>query len=124
MQPTTRAIEEFWTLANARDWTRFAALLHPGLVYEIPQTREQARGAEAFLDVFRTWPGAWRVVPTRIVGDARRAVSEIEFHDGAGVATGISFFEFSDGLICRITDFWPEPYEPPPRQSCHLRRVE
>jgi hypothetical protein len=25
----------------------------------------------------------------------------------------VAFFEFADGLITRVTDFWPEPYEPP-----------
>ena len=29
------------------------------------------------------------------------------------------FFEFADGLITRVTDFWPEPYEPPPGRE-HL----
>lgn len=28
-------------------------------------------------------------------------------------AQGIVFFEFSDGVITKVTDFWPEPYEPP-----------
>ncbi len=26
----------------------------------------------------------------------------------------IAFFEFLDGRITKIIDFWPEPYEPPP----------
>ncbi len=26
----------------------------------------------------------------------------------------VMFFKFADGLIIRVTDFWPEPYEPPP----------
>jgi hypothetical protein len=25
----------------------------------------------------------------------------------------MAFFEFADGLITRVTDFWPDPYEPP-----------
>jgi hypothetical protein len=25
----------------------------------------------------------------------------------------MAFFEFAGGLITRVTDFWPEPYEPP-----------
>jgi hypothetical protein len=27
---------------------------------------------------------------------------------------GMAFFDFTDGLITQVTDFWPEPYEPPP----------
>jgi hypothetical protein len=31
----------------------------------------------------------------------------------------MAFFEFGRGLITRVTDFWPEPYEPPPGRE-HL----
>jgi hypothetical protein len=31
----------------------------------------------------------------------------------------MAFFEFADGLITRVTDFWPEPYEAPPGRE-HL----
>jgi len=31
----------------------------------------------------------------------------------------IVFFEFDDGRITKVTDFWPEPYEPPPGRE-HL----
>jgi hypothetical protein len=31
----------------------------------------------------------------------------------------MAFFEIADGLIVRVTDFWPEPYEPPPGRE-HL----
>jgi hypothetical protein len=31
----------------------------------------------------------------------------------------VAFFGFADGLIARVTDFWPEPYEPPPGRE-HL----
>jgi hypothetical protein len=31
----------------------------------------------------------------------------------------MAFFEFADGVITRVTDFWPEPYEPPPGRE-HL----
>jgi hypothetical protein len=31
----------------------------------------------------------------------------------------MALFEFTDGLITRVTDFWPEPYEPPPGRG-HL----
>ena len=31
----------------------------------------------------------------------------------------MAFFEFADGLITRVTDFWPELYEPSPGRG-HL----
>ncbi len=33
------------------------------------------------------------------------------------------FFEFdADGLISRVTDFWPEPYDPPERPAGLMER--
>lgn len=46
-----------------------------------------------------------------------RAGAEGVLRLGAEVMTVLVFFEFSDGLIVRITDFWPEAYEPPVRVS-------
>jgi hypothetical protein len=36
--------------------------------------------------------------------------------------TGISIFELRAGLISRVTDYWPEAYDPPPRSTPHLKR--
>jgi hypothetical protein len=33
------------------------------------------------------------------------------------------FFEFSDDLIARVTDYWPESYEPPVRVSKFVERT-
>ena len=31
----------------------------------------------------------------------------------------MAFFPFADGVIPTVTDFWPDPYEPPPGRE-HL----
>jgi hypothetical protein len=37
--------------------------------------------------------------------------------------TGISFFRLSPrNRIAQVTDYWPEPYEPPPRASRFVER--
>ena len=58
----------------------------------------------------------------RIVGEGLHAASWIEFTTAEGTQTGLCFFDLDDnGLISRITDFWPEPYELP---SSRARLVE
>ncbi len=54
-----------------RDWDGLGELLHPGVFYEIAQSRERIRGRDRY----------------------------IQFN--------------ADGWITKVTDFWPEPYEPP-----------
>lgn len=111
-----------WQAANARDWTCFATLLAPELIYEVPQTRERVRGSAGYLEFFRTWPGNWRADIVQLIADGQRAVTTIDFISDAGRETGISFFEVREGLISRITDYWPSAYDPPPRMTACIER--
>ena len=122
-QATQSLIQAHWTSANARDWAAFAQLLHPHLRYEVPQTREYIDGATGYLEMFRTWPGDWTARVKHLVCDEAKAVCVIDFiAPGEAAATGISIFEVTGGLLSKVTDYWPEPYEPPPRQTLHLKR--
>jgi hypothetical protein len=119
---TRHLIERHWATANARDWAAFARLLHPALRYEVPQTREYIEGAAGYLDMFVTWPGAWVAHTRNLVCEGEQAVCEIAFVVDGQTMTGIGFFLLQHGLIAHVTDWWPEPYEPPPRESAYMRR--
>ena len=57
MNPDTRSVvEAHWQLANSRNWATFAALLHPALHYDVPQTREYIESGTGYLEMVRTWP--------------------------------------------------------------------
>ncbi|MES2884655.1 MAG: nuclear transport factor 2 family protein [Pseudomonadota bacterium] len=113
---------QHWQAANARDWGHFAAVLAADVVYEVPQTRERVRGSASYLEFFQTWPGNWRAEIVQLIADEQAAVTTIDFVTDQGRETGISFFEVSDGLIIRITDYWPAPYDPPPRMTTRVER--
>lgn len=122
-QPTQSLIQAHWISANARDWAAFAELLHPSLRYEVPQTREYIDGARGYLDMFRTWPGDWTAQVKHLVCEEVKAICVIDFiATGEDTATGISIFEVTEGLVSKVTDYWPDPYEPPPRQTMHMKR--
>ncbi|MFZ2989629.1 GNAT family N-acetyltransferase [Ideonella sp.] len=123
MTTTTRSlILQHWSLSNARRWDEFARLLDPALRYEVPQTREYSETGEGYLDMFRTWPGDWQARVTRLVCDGDQAVCVIDFVVDGSTMTGISMFELRDGRIVKVTDYWPEDYEPPARLTPHLKR--
>ena len=110
--------ERFITSLEARDWAAWAALLHPDVVYEIPQSRERIRGRDRYLRFNQEYPGDWHLRPKVVIADDRHGVAWFEWRLGgqpgeASTDDGMAFFEFAGGLITRITDFWPEPYEPP-----------
>lgn len=112
----------FWRHANARDWDAFAALLEEAVVYEVPQTRERVRGRANYVEFNRTYPGDWRVKIVEFVVEGTRAVTVIDFLDGATAQTGITIFDCAGGRIARVVDYWPSPYEPPKRMTPHVER--
>lgn len=123
MNRDTRAVvEDHWKAANSRDWEAFSALLHPTLRYDVPQTRETIESGAGYLEMFRTWPGQWTARVTLLVCEDRKAVCIIDFVVGEETTAGISVFEVDGGLIERVTDYWPAPYEPPERLTPHMKR--
>jgi len=114
-------VAAYWAAADARDWEAFGALVADDVVYELPQSRERVNGRDAYVRFnSEGFPSAWHVVVERIVSSERAAVSLIRSTDASGSQPGICFFELNrEGLISRITDFWPEPYEPPAERA-HL----
>jgi ketosteroid isomerase-like protein len=109
--------ERFIASLEARDWEAWTALLHPDVVYEIPQSRERIRGRDRYLQFNREYPGDWHLRPRVVIADEQHAVVwfawSLDGRPDEGSADAMAFFEFADGLITRVTDFWPEPYEPP-----------
>jgi hypothetical protein len=62
------------------------------------------------------------VAVQRIVSQGQTAVSMIKFTEEGTSQTGLCFVDLDeDGRISRITDFWPDPYDPPAARA-HLAR--
>ena len=114
MSEHAATIRRFWETTEARDWEGLAEVLAPGMVYEMEQTRERIRGREAFLRFFDAYPGDWHLTVRRVIADDDGGVSVLDFTVGEEQMVGITFFSFDGaGLIDRVEDVWPEPYEPP-----------
>src|ERR1700743_2954452 len=111
--------ERFIATLEARDWGAWAGLLHPGVVYEIPQSRERIRGRDRYLRFNQEYPGDWHLRPKVTLVDERPGAVGFEWSLDGRTDDAMAFFEFADGLITRVTDFWPDPYEPPPGRE-HL----
>jgi hypothetical protein len=109
-----KTVETFWAAAETRDWAAFAGTLTEDVVYTLPQTREQIRGRERYVRFNREYPGDWHLRIERIVAEPGQVVSWIHVTAGLEEMYAISFFTGDGaGRISAVTDFWPEPYEPP-----------
>ena len=111
--------DRFMASLEARDWDAWAGLLHPAVIYEIPQSRERIRGRDRYLRFNQEYPGDWHLRPKVTIADEHHGVVWFEWLLDGRADDAMAFFEFADGLITRVTDFWPEPYEPPPGRE-HL----
>ena len=120
MPTNLQMVNLFIETLEARDWEGWAALLHPEVVYEIPQSRERIRGRDRYLRFNQEYPGDWHLRIKVAIADNEHGVAWFGWElPGTEPADGMAFFAFSDGLITSVTDFWPEPYEPPPGRE-HL----
>ena len=77
-----------------RDWTAFAELLAPDVVYEIPQTRERIRGRENYVRFNAEFPGDWHVEPQVIVADEHNGSLLFQWTLAGESSLAIAFFEF------------------------------
>ncbi len=120
MTDNRRAVEQFLATLEARDWTSWAALLHPEVVYEIPQSRERIRGRDRYLRFDQGYPGDWHLAIKVVLADANHGVAWFGWQVDDESADGVAFFGFDEaGLVTAVTDFWPEAYDPPPGRE-HL----
>jgi len=106
-------IERFIASLEARDWDTWAGLLDPAVIYEIPQSRERVQGRDRYLRFNQEYPGDWHLRPKLVIADEQHGVLWFEWSVDDHRDDAMAFFEFTGGLITRVTDFWPEPYEPP-----------
>lgn len=119
LTPARELVLAFADSMERRDWSAFAGLLDPAVVYEIPQTRERIRGRDRYVRFNAEFPGDWHIEPRIALGDERNGSLLFRWTLGGDSMLAIAFFEVDGGRIVKITDFWPEPYEPPPGRE-HL----
>lgn len=117
---TRQAAVAYIDRLEKRDWPGVTRLLAEDLVYEIPQSRERITGRDGLMRFNMEFPGDWHLALRLVVADGRRAALWLDTRIGEEHQDACIWLELnSDGLISRITDYWPEAYDPPPGRE-HL----
>ncbi|MFR9780031.1 nuclear transport factor 2 family protein [Micromonospora sp. MS34] len=117
---TRRIATDYVDSLEQRAWPRLTALLADDVVYEMPQSRERIRGRSAFVQFNAEYPGDWHLQVRRVVADGRLAALWLDVRVAAERQDACVWLEVSEqGLINWVTDYWPEPYDPPPGRE-HL----
>lgn len=111
---TTRAlVYAFAEAMERRDWDAFTAVLSPDVVYELPQTRERIRGRDRYVQFNAEYPDDWHVEPQLVLGDDHDGCLLFRWTLDDDALLAVAFFEIDGDRIVKVTDFWPEPYDPP-----------
>jgi hypothetical protein len=114
MSDKNSLVRRFIETLEGRDWASFSELLTPEVVYELPQTRERIRGRDAYVEFNREYPGDWHLRLKVVISDDANGVAWFDWRVGPGESgDGVAFFSFEGDRISKVTDFWPEPYDPP-----------
>ncbi len=122
---TRRLIERYWEIMNRNDFEAVGALLHDDFVLAYPQSGERIRGRDnnALLNADYPSPGPWTFIVDRLLVDDDHAVTDVQVRGAEVSERAISFFEVRDGLIWRITEYWPDPFEPPAARAHLVERI-
>lgn len=121
---TTRAlVYAFAEAMERRDWDAFTAVLSPDVVYELPQTRERIRGRERYVQFNAEYPGDWHVEPQLVLGDDHDGCLLFRWTLDDDAMLAVAFFEIDGDRIVKVTDFWPEPYDPPAGREHLVERL-
>ena len=106
---------------EARDWDGFRRAAPRWT--SCTRSRSPANGSlgrDRYVQFNSEYPGDWHLAPKMIVADEGGAGVWFDWTLGDGEhSDGVVFIQVNDGLITRVTDFWPEPYDPPPGRE-HL----
>ncbi|MEV6965383.1 nuclear transport factor 2 family protein [Hamadaea sp. NPDC051192] len=113
-EETRRTALDYVDSLEQRDWPRWSALLADDVVYEMPQTRERVHGRDGFVRFNVEYPGDWHLAVRRVVADGRYAALWLDVRVAEDRMDACVWLEIgADGTITKVTDYWPDPYEPP-----------
>ncbi len=113
METPRQIVERYWQLMNSNDWDAVGAVLHDDFLLIWPQSGERIRGRANFSAINANYPATdvWRFAVRYLVADEAMAASAVAVTMAALNAEVISFFALRDGLIRRMTEYWPDPFE-------------
>lgn len=123
MQPRD-VVLAYWSAMQTNDFASASEWLAESIVIDWPQSRERLHGRANFTAFNKTYPaiGRWRFTLDRIIVEGRNVVTDVVITDGNVVARALSFVTVENGLIARITEYWPEDYAAPEWRAALVQR--
>jgi len=116
--PSVRAVRQFWSALQARDWSAARACLYDDLVTVWWTSGERIAGADALIDINARYPEGWtiRLLEVEHLQDGRvMSLARVDHPPRQFFAT--SFFQVDDGRIAGLDEYWAMVEAPPDWRS-------
>jgi ketosteroid isomerase-like protein len=107
-----RLYDRVW-LGETHDFDVMDEVFADDAVVEYPQSGERFRGRANIREAEENYPGLPEVAIRRklVIGDLALVESDLDYQGKP--YQEVSIFEFRDGKITRLTQYFPEPFEAP-----------
>jgi ketosteroid isomerase-like protein len=111
-------VRRLWAAFDSCDWELARACVHDDVVVDWPQSGERWEGREAYIGVNERYPGEWEIDVRRVVdaGDVVVLEAWIEHSERERSTFAVALYELRDGRIARGTEYWADPFDPPPER--------
>ncbi len=107
-------VKKFWHHLSYQQWDDAAILLHSDFIATWPQSKEKIKGANNFISVNRHYPGNHRIDVIHAFNVENKVITTVWMEADSGQKTfAHSIFEFQDGKIFMVEEYWAEPYAAP-----------
>ena len=116
-----RLYDQVW-LAESPDFNVMDEVFADDAVLEYPQSGERIRGCANIRAVEENYPALPKVTIRRkvVVSDLGLVESDLDYQGKP--YQEVSIFDFQDGKIVRLTQYFPEPFEAPESRTRWVER--
>lgn len=107
-------VKTFWKHIDNADFDKLAEIMRVDANVILPNTKEIFRGCKKYIEFNKDYPGRWYAKIEKLIATKNKVISAVEITNDEGVSLYVtSFFEFEDGLIKEVTEYWGENGEAP-----------
>jgi ketosteroid isomerase-like protein len=117
-----RLYNEVW-IGDAHDFDVMDQVFADDAIVEYPQSGERIRGRANIRAVEENYPGLPTVTIRRKLVIADLALVESDLDYQGKPYQEVSIFEFRDGKIVRLTQYFPEPFDAPESRVQWVERM-
>ena len=109
-----QSVQALWNSINKQDWAALPAYFTDSAVIHWHNTNERFTVRE-FVLANSQYPGRWRIAIEKLlsVADTVISVVKVGLADGGAAFHAVSFFQFQEGKIAVLDEYWGDDGLPP-----------